>query len=483
MSFCSYSSQLIIENKTPVDNMFITSYMPYASGECVKVYLYGLLACNNSNASHNTIEEFSKALNLSTEDIESAFLFWQEQGLVQILDTIPKEVKYLPIQNAGIKHPKIKQEKYASFNIQAQEIICDRMIMPNEYYEYYVTMESLHIEQSALLMIMKYCADLKGTNVGYPYILTVAKNWAKDGYTTAKSINEKLLGYEQQNENIALILKAMTLKRGADTSERDLFEKWQQMGFDVGTIIFVIKFFKKQKKSVNFLYLDSILEKYYTMRLFSCLEIDEYEKNKQELTLLAKNICKNLGIYYENIEPVLENYVINWINLGYDDKTLLKISNYCFKSNIRTLEYMDKQILKFYKLGIVSEESLNQYFEDILSKEQNIKNILEKLGLDRNVNNFDRECYKNWKNNWNMPEELIEKAITLSAQKPQPMLSMNRLLSDWHSNNIKTLEQSEKIVLPKNSKKVEPAKQNYETREYSKEEISKLFTNLEEIEI
>lgn len=483
MGFCSYSSQLIVENKTPIDNLFITSFMPHASGECVKVYLYGLLMCNDSNTHHNTIEQFSKALNMSEQDIESAFLFWQDQGLIQIINTIPKEIKYLPIQNAKIKHPKIKEDKYTSFNLQAQEIISDRMIMPNEYFEYYVTMESLHIDQSAMLMIMKYCVSLKGTNVGYPYILTVAKNWAKEGYTTAESINEKLLGYEQQNENLALILKAMGLKRSADTFERDLYEKWEQMGFEIGAIVYVTKTLKKAKKSVNFNYVDSLLEKYYTMRLFSIIEIDEYEKHKQELTALAKSICKNLGVYYEDIEPVLENYVVNWKNLGYDDETLLKISNYCFKSSIRTLEYMDKQILKFYKLGIINSQSLDNYFNDILDFEAQIKQILDKLGLVRNVNNYDRECYRNWKNNWNMSDELILHASTIAKSKPQALVYMNKILSNWHENNVNSIEQANNYITPSSDKKTTNPNHNYEMRSYTKEEISSLFTNLEEVEI
>ena len=241
MSFCSYSTQLIVENKTQIENIFITSYMPYANGDFVKVYLYGLLCCNDSNQSHNTIDQFAKALNMTEEQIEEAYMYWQEQGIVQILDTMPKEVRYLPIQSSAMKHPKIKEEKYATFNLQAQEIICDRMIMPNEFFEYYVTMESLRIDQTAFIMIMKYCTNLKGTNVGYPYILTVAKNWASEGCTTVEAINEKLLGYEKQNEDIALILKTMKLKRNADSYERDLYEKWCQMGFELGTIIFVIK--------------------------------------------------------------------------------------------------------------------------------------------------------------------------------------------------------------------------------------------------
>lgn len=485
MAFCSYSTQLIIENKTTVDNLFISSYMPYASGECVKVYLYGLLLCNDSLESRNTLEEFSKALNLPVQDIESAFLYWQEQGLVQILDTIPKQIKYLPVKNANIKLSKLKDDKYSSFNLQAQEIITERMIMPNEYYEYYVTMESLHIEQTAMLMIMKYCTDLKGGNVGYPYILTVAKNWAREGYTTAEKINEKLIDYEKTNEELALILKAMQIKRKLDPSERDLYAKWKNMGFDTGTIIFVVKQQKKLKNSVNFAYLDVLLEKYYSMKLFTSLEIDEYEKQKQQLFGLAKTICKNLGLYYANVEPVVETYIVNWKNLGYDDTTLETISNYCFKSSIRTLEYMNIQIQKFYKLGIVSVDSLNEYLNQIIMQDDEIKQIIEKLGQTRNVNNFDRECYDNWKNNWQIPTELIYFATTYANGKPQPMKYMNKILSTWHTKNITNIEDAKKCEdMPETTKQTQNKTQkDYKERSYTKEEISSLFTSLEEIDI
>lgn len=484
MNFCSYSSQLIVDNKTPIDNLFITSFMPYAPSDCVKIYLYGLFACNDANSSHNTIEEFAKALNMSVQDIESSFLYWQEQGLVQIIDTIPFEVRYLPIKNALIKHPKISEQKYSSFNISAQEILTGRMITPNEYYEYYATMESLHIEQSALLMIIKYCANLKGDNVGYPYILTVAKNWAKEGITSAQSVNEKLIGFEKQNENLNLILKAMSIKRNADIDERDLYEKWMQMGFLNNVIIYVAKSIKKLKKSVNFKYLDKILEKYYTMNLFSIQEIDAYENNKASLFNLAKSVCKNLGVFYEDIEPVVENYIITWTNMGYDEEILLKISNYCFKSSIRTLENMDKQILKFYKLGITNTQSLNEYFDEILNFEAQIKQILENLGLNRNVNNMDRDYYRNWKDNWKMSNELIDYATSLANGKTQPLVFMNKILSTWHEKNITDVENAKLCEVKQDKKETSKTnKSNYENRTYTNEEINSLFTNLEEIEI
>ena len=90
---------MLANNTTAVDNIFINNYLPYADAIYVKVYLYGLYKCQDSNSRDNTLENFSNELNLSQDDVEKAFYYWQEQGLVQILNVIPFEVRYLPISD------------------------------------------------------------------------------------------------------------------------------------------------------------------------------------------------------------------------------------------------------------------------------------------------------------------------------------------------------------------------------------------------
>ena len=111
MAFCKFSSEYVINKETQVDNLFINEFLPYAPAECVKVYLYGLYKCSNSSAYDNTIENFSKVLNLSPEEIEDAFLYWQEQGLVQVLNTCPIEIRFMPLKNVI---NNTKKYKYSS---------------------------------------------------------------------------------------------------------------------------------------------------------------------------------------------------------------------------------------------------------------------------------------------------------------------------------------------------------------------------------
>lgn len=480
MAFCKYSIDMLANNSTAVDNIFINNYLPYADSNFVKVYLYGLYKCQDSNSRDNTIENFANELNLLQEDIEKAFEYWQEQGLVQILNVIPFEVRYLPISDVLNNTKKYNAKKYESFNAQAQEILCGRMITPNEYREYYDIIERFHVEKEALLMIINYCVNIKGDNVGYAYITTIAKDWANQKITTAKQVEERLIEFENLRTGMEYLLKLMGAKRLPNIEERTLYQKWVQEGFDDEVLTYVAKKMKSKNKP-SFQAMDILLDKYFTQKLFSTNEIELFEEEKSKASKIAKTITKNLGLYYENLEPVIENYIFNWVNLGFSENMLEEISNYCFKTNVRTLEGMSKVLEKFHKLGILTENSLAEYFNEVLVVDKKIKTILENIGLSRNVNQFDRDKYKIWKEIWKMPDEIIDYACTLAVGKDQPMQYLAGILATLHDKNITTLEDAKNsynIISPKST-----TKSNFTGRQYSKEEMNALFQSIDEIEI
>lgn len=480
MTFCKYSIDMLANNSTAVDNIFINNYLPYADSNFVKVYLYGLYKCQDSNSRDNTIENFANELNLSQEDIEKAFEYWQEQGLVQILNVIPFEVRYLPISDVLNNTKKYNAKKYESFNAQAQEILCGRMITPNEYREYYDIIERFHVEKEALLMIINYCVNIKGNNVGYAYITTIAKDWANQKITTAKQVEERLIEFENLRTGMEYLLKLMGAKRLPNIEERTLYQKWVQEGFDDEVLTYVAKKMKSKNKP-SFQAMDILLDKYFAQKLFSTNEIELFEEEKSKASKIAKTITKNLGLYYENLEPVIENYIFNWVNLGFSENMLEEISNYCFKTNVRTLEGMSKVLEKFHKLGILTENSLAEYFNEVLVVDKKIKTILENIGLSRNVNQFDRDKYKIWKEIWKMPDEIIDYACTLAVGKDQPMQYLAGILATLHDKNITTLEDAKNsynIISPKST-----TKSNFTGRQYSKEEMNALFQSIDEIEI
>lgn len=480
MAFCKYSFDMLANNTTAVDNIFINNYLPYADPMFVKVYLYGLYKCQDSNSKDNTIENFANELHLSTEEVEKAFAYWSEQGLVHILNVIPFEVRYLPITDVLNNYKKYNEKKYVNFNTQAQEILNGRMITPNEYREYYDLVERLHIEKEGLLMIIGYCVKVKGNNVSYAYISTVAKDWANKKITTAKQIEEKISEIEGLYGETEGLIKSLGLKRALNVDELELFKKWVvNQGFDLE----VVEFVAKKCKGKNFVFeaIDKQLDKYFSLKLFSIDEIKTFEEEKKNIFKITTCLLKNLGLYYENLEPVIDNYVFNWLNMGFSEKMLEEVSNFCFKTNVRSLDGMDRVLAKFHKMGILSENALAEYFDEVLVKDKKIKAILESVGLSRNVNQYDRDKYKIWKDVWLFSDELVEYACSLAVGKDQPMQYLSTILASFNDKNIKTIEDAKtsfNIVSPKEKKS------SFSTgRSYTKEEANSLFQSIDEIEI
>ena len=141
-----------------------------------------------------------------------------------------------------------------------------------------------------------------------------------------------------------------------------------------------------------------------------------------------------------------------------------------------------KQILSNFKTGKrdlwdSSLEALNDYLKDLMITDKKIAEILEKLGIKRNVNPYDRSFYKTWTETWNFDDSMLDYATTLSVGKSSAMQYMNKILSNWKSQNITTLDKAKATNL---EIKEETKSQN---ATISKEDINALFSNLEYVEV
>ena len=483
MALCSFSSTLSMDTSTLVDNAFISEFMPAADGKYVKVYLYGLALCSSPYSRDNEIDSMANVLAMSEDEIIDAFSYWESMGIVQIVSTNPLCVQFLPVRLHSGRSKTHEKAKYADFNKQAQTIISGRMIRPNEFNEYYNLIESYHFEPEALLMIMNYCTKLKSTSIGYPYILTVANSFEKEGIKTVSALEEKLLEIERSSENIVSVMTTLGLKREADPEERNMFIKWtKDYGFTLGTIVDVAKSLKKHGGMNK---LDTLLTKYYEQKLFSQEEIANYNEAKEKMFDMAKTITKTLGLYYQDLENVVETYVSSWIQKGYDDSSLSMIASYCFKQSIRTLEGMDTIIQKFFKLGLTSIESINEYIDGIVATDGIIKKLLDELGISRNVSGYDRDLYGTWTKTWQLSDEIIFECAKAAKEKSSPMIYLNKLLSNMHTKSISSLDaaKAEIEAFNKSFASQKTSSQNFESRDYSNSDLNALFDSLDDIEV
>ena len=285
MPFVSFANQVLSNGTTALSNIFIKEYLPHCNGDCCRVYIYGLYLCSNSSQGTNTLELFADKLDLSVEDVKSAFYYWHELGLVQVLNLNPIEVKYLPTKSGGARLRKQPKGKYDDFTAQIHSIIGssadpdnNREITKTELEEYCYFMESMAVEPPALLMIAKYCVNLKGPNVGYKYIINVAKNWAYGGAKTADEVEKRLRSDRDNAEVIANILIILGSKRLPEPTDFELFHKWnKEFGFNKSALLHIAKLTKGGIRAM-----DNLVTKYHEQKLYEPKEIDLHNKTDKD---------------------------------------------------------------------------------------------------------------------------------------------------------------------------------------------------------
>ena len=487
MAFCKFSTDFMAKSYTVIDNLFFTKYLLTTPPKHVSIYLYGMYACQQLDSID--IKKFAENLGYSEEEIIESFEYWQEQDIVRIVSTMPFQVQYLPLKNDGAAK-KYDKEKYTRFNKELQSLLSGRILTPNEFQEYYTIMEGFatpdgrKLSPESLLMIVRYCVQNKGDNVGYRYILAVAKDWINLGYITPEQIEAHLEATNNASISVNKVLKALGSTKKSSIDEMQLYLKWLEQGFLDECILFVAKSMKKSGKA-NFATLDRKLNKYFDLKLFSSKEISDYEENVDKIYNLARDINRTLGLYYEDVTNQIETYINPWLNLGYTPETLLKITQNCYEVGKRTLSALDEQVKFLFESGIVSDKSYDQYVQDQLSIKVTIKTILKKLSIERNVTSVDIDFWNRWTNLWTFNPEIIDYAVTLAKNRGANLSYVNSILADWHNQHIFTLEQaklsSDNYKIIKNAPTNSATKLN--TRTYSESENEALFNEFKEMDI
>ena len=473
MPLLEFSKDYNKNSSTVIDNKFISDYLPEASGDAVKVYLYGISSC--SSGAELDLPKFCQDLNIDENTAKDCFRYWEEFGLVDIVSSDPFMVKFLPITSVAPK--KFKPEKYTEFNKSLQVLIPDRLITTSEYSAYFSLMEAFSVKPEAMLMIVKYCVDLKGSSAPFRYVLKVANDFASRGLTTTSKIEKELSAYTLRTGDLADILAVVSPDKKPDVEDSNYLKKWtDDFSFTKDAVIATAKLSKVK----TFQKLDRELSALFAAKKFSPTEIGEYYDDKNRVVELAYKINRTLSVYNAVIDPVVDNYVYPWINKGYDEETLLFIANYCFKKGKCSLSEMDRTIDKLYKAGLVTLNSIVERLKEASKEDELIKEILSALGVSRKPTEWDRENLSAWRN-WNFSDEMILAAAKISAGKNPAYV--NAVLSSWKAAGIYSVDRIPEQSSTGRKQSGKLSAFDIKTHKYTKEELESLIVDIDDLDL
>ena len=220
------------------------------------------------------------------------------------------------------------------------------------------------------------------------------------------------------------------------------------------------------------------------MGVFTADEMKEYNARREHLQELAVNINKTIGVFYESLDHVIEVYTSPWLNKGFSEDALLTVAHYCFLSGIRTLEGMNGVVEKFYSQGLLTVDAVNGFIGEQVAQDERIKKIVEATGRERAVTASDRSYYRTWSGAWGFSDDVILYAAELSAGRSFPASAVNRLLSEWKSQGVHTVEDAKHAAQEHSDRapRRPSSSKNFDERNYTDDEIRSAMVSIDDLE-
>lgn len=241
--------------KTEVENLFITEFLPTAPGEYVKVYLFGLMYAQHDL--EMDVSKLSRVMKIAEADILAAWGYWAKKGLLKIWhnnDNTEYEIEYLSLMEdlygRGIKEseennasdPSEEDEisKVVNMEIQAifgkYESLTGKMLSTEEARKIGDAIFTYSILPDIMSYSVEYCVSEDKASVNQ--IINTAVNWVKQGCQNLADVREYIAEHSQRITNYNLIFREMGFNRLPNPPDREMMDRWfDEMGFTIKEIL------------------------------------------------------------------------------------------------------------------------------------------------------------------------------------------------------------------------------------------------------
>lgn len=435
MPICTFSNDYDAKNYTLLENKFITDYIAFLHEDEIKVYMYGLFLCNNPYGEDNNLNGIAKGTNLTPEKVKQSFETLSSYGLVSVVATMPLSVRFNSPNKAFPCNRTYNKDKYSDFVTSVQMLYVEKDVTETDIHAFIEFLEDFKMESGALLLIIRYCMDLKGKSVNRNYILAVAKNWVKDGCLSIPDVENRIMEVESLTEQIKQVLHALKSKRAVDLSDRDLYLKWTRiLGFEHDAILTAGRKVKKGGMEK----LDSDLENFAKQSIFTAEDIKKYAERREQIFDCTFKVVKRLGQFYEDCTSIAEDIIAPLFQKGFSREGLLKIASYCHINGIRDIKGFSKTAEDFFRGGYINDHSIDLQLDALTRFNESVEQVVSATGSTRRITQQDKDFYHTWSVLWGISDETILRYAYESQGKAYAM--------SWISNRLSEIKENDSAV-------------------------------------
>lgn len=175
-----------------------------------------------------------------------------------------------------------------------------------------------------------------------------------------------------------------------------------------------------------------------------------------------------------------------WFNrFKFEEDVMYALFAHCYKHKGLFKNYIQKVAESWYNRGIVNYFQLEKYSAEYQKFKEVKLAIMKKLKLSRNLTEYEEAIVEKWVVDYGYELGIIEIALKKTTSKTNPNFNfLDSIISQWHSNNLKTVEEINAYEAAKKSASASaksadvPQYKKYDQRKYGVDYDDSVFDNI-----
>ena len=444
MAFCTFDDGAALFDSTPVENMFITEYMLRAPGDFVKVYLYGLMLCYH-HAERMSLSSMAKDLDMQEEDVERAMRYWERDGLVRRTGDNPVCYTYFNLKQMTLTQASNPGEKLYNreFTDEIRRTLEGQTLSSADYSAIFDWVDVLELPEEVVIMLLQNEREKSSSGrVSMSIAGRTARSWAQSGVRTLEDAEKMLILDSAREKELRRLLARLGQRRPASEDEKEMYKKWvEEWGFSAEAVLEACR--ETTKGTPTMAYLDGIL-------------LRQHQLGRHEVQALAGGMAKEhtqrdfarevlAGLGRTGVTPTKEDLaqIEQWRAKGFGEELILQAVRETHAKNAGgSLEEVESRLQAWRAQGFTTAEQVQAARVRIRALNEQLREIYRAAGLEKRVNQPDRDLLARWMGEWGMSMELALLAAQYARGSSAPMKAADKILYDWKQAGIATPAQA-----------------------------------------
>ena len=442
MAFCSFDDSAALFDATPVENMFISEYMLRAPGDFVKVYLYGLMLCYH-NSQRMSLASMARDLDATQEDIERAYRYWEREGLVRRTGDNPVRYTYYNLKQITLTRAEKPSEQLYNrhFMDEVRRTLDAQTLGDLDYQTIMDWIQVYELPEEVVIMLLRSEKERSRTGrVSFKIASETAQRWAQSGVRTLEDAEQMLILTGERERGLKRLLARLGQHRPASEDEKNMYLKWiDEWGFAPEAVLEACA--ETTKGTPTMAYLDGILLRQHQLGRHDAVQILGGISKERTARDFAREVLAGLG--RTGVTPTGDDLALieSWRRDGNSDELiLLAVSAAHRRRDGGNMDDVGSWLETWKRQGLTTPEAVSADTARKKALNSQLREIYEAAGMEKKTNQPDRDLLCCWMGEMAASMELVMLAAQYARGSGAPMMTMNRILTDWHRAGISTIE-------------------------------------------